>query len=101
MVMGCRTAVAFSGSQGIAAATGFAPHLAFIDLEMPGMGGCEVVRRLRSANPQGTAKLICLTGRGQPGDRRMCMDAGFDDFYTKPMAPESLETVVATASAAL
>ena len=100
-LMGCRTSVAFSGIQGIAAAAGFEPHLAFIDLEMPGMGGCEVVRRLRTGNPRRTARLICLTGRGQPDDRRICLDAGFDDFFTKPMAPESLATVVATASAAL
>ena len=38
-VMGCLTAVAFSGTDGVAAAPRFDPHLAFIDLEMPGMGG--------------------------------------------------------------
>ena len=76
--MGCLTAVAFSGTQGITAAAGFDPHLAFIDLEMPGMGGCEVAGHLRASDPEGTARLICLTGRGQPDDRRTCMDAGFD-----------------------
>jgi CheY-like chemotaxis protein len=99
-VMGCLTAVAFGGTQGLAAALGFDPHLAFIDLEMPGMGGCEVARNLR-AGPRGGLRLICLTGRGQADDRRTCMSAGFDDFFTKPMAPESLTRVLAESSAAL
>ena len=93
--MGCQTAVAFDGTQGIATAEQFDPHLAFIDLEMPGMGGCDVVRHLRANEPKSDARLICLTGRGHPDDRRMCMDAGFDDFFTKPIAPESLAKVVA------
>jgi CheY-like chemotaxis protein len=93
--MGCLTEVAFSGTRGIAAAAAFHPHLAFIDLEMPGMGGCEVAQHFR-LNPRARCmKLVCLTGRGEPGDRRTCMDAGFDDFFTKPMAPESLARVVA------
>jgi CheY-like chemotaxis protein len=100
-MMGCSTAIAFSGAQGIDAAAGFNPHVAFIDLEMPGMGGCEVARHLRSSHPEGTARLICLTGRGQPDDRDTCMCAGFDDFFTKPIAPESLESVVAACSASL
>lgn len=99
--MGCLTAVAFSGTQGIAAVAAFDPHLAFIDLEMPGMGGCEVARHLQASRPKGTARLVCLTGRGQPDDRRTCMDAGFDDFFTKPMTPGSLAKVVAESSAAL
>ena len=101
VVMGCLTAVAFSGVQGLAAAARFDPHLAFIDLEMPGMGGCDVARHLRASNPKVTAKLICLTGRGEPDDRRTCMDAGFDDFFTKPMAPEHLAKLVAASTAAL
>jgi CheY-like chemotaxis protein len=100
-VMGCLTAVAFSGTDGIAAAPRFDPHLAFIDLEMPGMGGFDVARHLRASRPEVDAQLICLTGRGQPGDRQACLDAGFDEFYTKPMALESLAQVVDAANGAL
>lgn len=98
--LGCRTALAFDGPHGIDAVAGFEPHLVFIDLEMPGMDGCEVARRLRATAPAGTTTLVCLTGRGQPDDRRLCLDAGFDDFYTKPMPPDSLARVVAASNAA-
>ena len=97
-IMGCATAVAFSGRQGVAAAWGFDPHLAFIDLKMPGMSGCEVARHLRASRPHGRALLICLTGRGQAEDRRTCLDAGFDDFFTKPLTSEALFKVVAASS---
>lgn len=100
-MMGCRTASAFGGKEGLAAALGFDAQLAFIDLEMPGMGGCEVVRHLRASQPPCSARLICLTGRGQADDRRTCLDAGFDDFHTKPLAAESLAKVLAEANAAL
>jgi CheY-like chemotaxis protein len=100
-IMGCVTAVAFSGTQGVAAAEGYDPHLAFIDLEMPGMGGCEVVRHLRARRSTSSARLICLTGREHPDDRRMCLDAGFDDFFSKPLAPESLDRLVAETKMAL
>lgn len=99
--MGCTTAVAFDGAQGLATAVGFDPHLALIDLEMPGMSGCDVARHLRAGQARSSARLICLTGRGQPEDRRLCIEAGFDDFFTKPMPPESLTEVVAAASAGL
>ncbi len=97
--MGCATAAAFNGAQGLAAAAAFDPHLALIDLEMPDMSGCEVVRRLRAGPAQSSARLICLTGHDHPEDRRNCIEAGFDDFFTKPMLPESLMDAVATAHA--
>lgn len=100
-LMGCVTAVAHGGMQGLSLAARFGPHLAFIDLEMPGMGGCEVATRLRAADPQGVARLVCLTGRGHPDDRRACLGGGFDDFHTKPISPASLARLVAASSDAL
>lgn len=60
--IGCATAVAFDGAQGLAAAAAFDPHLALIDLEMPGMSGCEVARNFRAGKPRSAPRLICLTG---------------------------------------
>jgi CheY-like chemotaxis protein len=98
--MNCQTHIALSGREGVLAAARLDPQLIFIDLEMPGMDGCEVARYLRHARTPNPAKLVCLTGRGQPDDRRLCLDAGFDDFYTKPMPPDTLARVVAASHAA-
>ena len=99
--MGCKTAVAYNGAQGIERAADFVPHLALIDLEMPDMSGCDVARHLRTGHVPSLARLVCLTGRGQPEDHCLCIDAGFDDFFTKPMLPENLMEMVAAANARL
>lgn len=99
--MGCATALAFNGAQGLSMATGFDPHLALIDLEMPGMGGCEVARLLRADPARGMVRLVCLTGRAEPEVRRLCRAAGFDEFFTKPIPPESLMELLAGSNESL
>lgn len=98
---GCSAAVAYDGAQGLAAMVAFDPHLALIDLEMPDMSGCDVARQLRAGPARSAARLVCLTGRGQPEDRRLCLEAGFDEFFTKPLQPETLADLVAAANVAL
>lgn len=92
--MGCATSVAFDGRQALDAAAGFEPHLAIIDMEMPGMTGCDVVRRLRSDHPDRITWNVCLTGRGRPEDERQCLEAGFDAFQRKPMSESALSDVL-------
>ncbi|MGM9486895.1 response regulator [Ideonella sp. YS5] len=99
--MGCATAIAFDGAQGLTTAAGFDPHVALIDLEMPDMNGCDMARHFRAGQVRSSARLVCLTGRGQPEDSRLCIEAGFDDFFTKPMLPETLAELVSVANAAL
>jgi two-component system, sensor histidine kinase len=95
--MGCLTAVSYGGAQALATAARFEPHLALVDLEMPGMSGCEVARQLRSGGARSTAWLVCLTGRGHPDDERLCLAAGFDDLFIKPMMVETLRQLLAAA----
>lgn len=99
--LGCATAVAFDGPQGLAAAASFHPHLALIDLEMPGMDGCEVARRFRTGQVGRSIKLICMTGRSQRDVPGLCLAAGFDASFYKPMLPNSLTDLVADSNAAL
>jgi CheY-like chemotaxis protein len=61
------------------------PDAVLLDLNMPDPDGLETARRLRR-NPGGEAlRLIALTGRGTWDLRQKAMDAGFDDFLTKPV----------------
>ena len=93
--LGCKTAVAHGGMECLAIAFRFDPHLSFIDLEMPGMSGDQVVRELRAQGSPLHGKLICLTGHGHQDDRRLCLSAGFDDLVTKPMALQTLVSALA------
>ena len=86
---------AADGPQGIALAVGERPHLALIDVGLPGLDGYEVARRLRTvtgARPY----LVALTGYGQPEDRVRALASGFDAFMVKPVDPEALRGVLRT-----
>lgn len=93
-LLGCATSVSFDGPGALRAAVDFNPHLAFIDLEMPGMNGFDVVRQLRTSHPDRSTWHVCLTGRGQPDDERECLEAGFDAFHRKPMQPDALSDLL-------
>jgi CheY-like chemotaxis protein len=97
----CVTSVAYNGFEALAAAATFNPHLAIIDLEMPGINGREVVRRLRAEPATRGMRLVCLTGRALPDDRRLCLEAGFDEFVTKPIEQQAIVAMVAMAKARL
>jgi CheY-like chemotaxis protein len=63
----------------------------FIDAQMPGMDGYEVVRRLRDDPPPGYhPHLIMLTASGHDTDRIKAEAAGVDEFMTKPFSPSGV-----------
>jgi CheY-like chemotaxis protein len=81
---GHRVESALDGEAALRIAEVLHPDVAFIDLNMPRMDGTEVARRLR-VTPWGRhARLIALTGMGQPADVARTHEAGFDEHITKP-----------------
>jgi two-component system KDP operon response regulator KdpE len=74
---------AATGKDAIAQAATRAPDIVLLDLGLPDVDGFEVVRRIRewSALP-----IIVLSARGQEGDKIRALDAGADDYVTKPFA---------------
>jgi PAS domain S-box-containing protein len=84
---------AFNGAQGIEMAENFRPDVVLLDLNMPGMDGFSVVKRLRAQH--GTRLLIAaMTGYGRQGDRRSTLEKGFDDHLTKPVGIEQLRRLL-------
>ena len=61
-----------------------APRLAILDWNMPGMDGVEVCRRVRAKGREPYTYLVLLTARTDSGDRVEGIDAGADDYLTKP-----------------
>jgi len=99
-VIGCRTSTAFGGETGARVAQLFQPVLVFIDLNMPGPDGCEVVSQLRQmGGGLSEALCVCLTATGQADDEARCLAAGFDRFVRKPLEPATLADLIAEARA--
>jgi signal transduction histidine kinase/ActR/RegA family two-component response regulator len=73
------------------------PDVAIIDIGLPGCDGYEVARQVRQTSHGQTIFLVALTGYGQPEDRRRAEEAGFDLHVVKPVDPERLSAIVASA----
>ncbi len=66
------------------------PNLAILDLELPGISGFELARRLRADRTWAAVPLIAVTGHSQPAHIEEARRAGFDLVRTKPCAPDQL-----------
>ncbi|MBX9626448.1 MAG: response regulator [Gemmataceae bacterium] len=84
-------ATAHTGPDALAAATAHAPDAVFLAIDLPGLDGYEVCRRLCGgvAGPR-PRLLVALTGHGQDGARRATAAAGFDHHLLKPADPDHL-----------
>lgn len=72
-----------------------APPLAILDWMMPGLDGPEVIRRCRGLNHAQAFYLVLLTGRDEKFDVVRGLDAGADDYLTKPFHPGELQARIA------
>jgi len=67
------------------------PDLVVLDLSLPGVGGLDVLRRVREADGTGTPlPVIVLSGRSGETDRIIGLDLGADDYLVKPFSPGEL-----------
>jgi two-component system KDP operon response regulator KdpE len=84
---GYEVAAAGTGEEGVVAAADRAPDLILLDLGLPDMDGTEVIRRIRAFSE---VPVIILSVRDGQQDKVAALDAGADDFVTKPFGMEEL-----------
>lgn len=78
------------GASAIEVALRERPELLFLDWGMPGQTGIEVCRALRRDPRTEGIKIVMLTARSANGDRLAGLEAGADDYITKPFSPLQL-----------
>jgi len=100
---GYEVVVAVDGEQGVAVARAEAPQLVLMDMSLPVLDGWEATRQLKAAPETRDVPIIALTAHAMSGDREKAMEAGADDFDTKPVELtrllEKIEVLLAKKSA--
>ncbi|MDA0264626.1 MAG: response regulator [Chloroflexi bacterium] len=87
---GYRMLSAVDGPEALEIARREIPELALLDVMMPGMDGFEVCRLLKGDPLTANIKIVMLTASSQDSDRQIGIDAGADEYITKPFSPAAL-----------
>jgi len=87
---GYEVVIAVDGAQGVTLARTEAPDLILMDMNLPVLDGSEATRQLRAAPATRSIPVIALTAHAMSGDREKALEAGCDDYDTKPIELERL-----------
>jgi DNA-binding response OmpR family regulator len=79
-----------NGEEALAIIQAERPDLVFLDVMMPKVNGFEVTARIKADPELKDTKIILLTAKGQDADRATGVQAGADDYMTKPFSPTKL-----------
>ena len=82
---GHNVAIAVDGQQGVDMATSEKPEIILLDMSLPVMDGWEAARRLKGDESTSSIPIIALTAHAMAGDREKCLEAGADEYDTKPV----------------
>jgi two-component system, cell cycle response regulator DivK len=82
---GFEVVVAADGAQGVEAARRERPDLVLMDLSLPVLDGWEATRRLKGAAETRAIPVVALSAHAMAGDRERALEAGCDDYDTKPV----------------
>ncbi len=97
--LGYRVASTSSARDGLRRAEAEAPDVCILDIGLPDLDGFALARALRAGERTRHATLIALSGYGQDTDRAKAFDAGFDQYYVKPVDAEALAAALARLAA--
>lgn len=96
---GHEVSVAHDGAAALNIVDAVRPHVAVLDIGMPGLNGYQVAQRIRSSLNAEPIVLVALTGWGQARDLERAKAAGFDHHLIKPAEPSQLQSLMVNVTA--
>ncbi len=88
--LGCRADVVANGIEALQAIAKHNYPLVFMDIQMPELDGLEATRKIRARHDQPQPYIIAMTANARPEDKNECIEAGMDDFVSKPVRLEDV-----------
>jgi CheY-like chemotaxis protein len=77
--------IAVDGAQGVDMAVSESPDLILLDMSLPVMNGWDVAQKLKADSDTSSIPIIALTAHAMGGDREKALDAGCNEYETKPI----------------
>jgi two-component system, cell cycle response regulator DivK len=100
---GFEVLIAADGEEGVSLASAQRPDLILMDMSLPVLDGWEATRRIKAAPDTRRIPIIGLTAHAMAADRDKCLEAGCDDYNTKPVELgrllEKIERLLGTGAA--
>ena len=93
---GYEVTIAVNGAEGVAMATSITPDLILMDMSLPVMDGWEATKNIKADPATESIPVIALTAHAMSGDREKALQAGCDDYDTKPIELSRLLTKIKT-----
>jgi two-component system, sensor histidine kinase and response regulator len=93
-VVGLRVHVATDGRQAVQMATTTGYDAVLMDVQMPRLDGLDATRAIRQLPGRAATPIVAMTANAYEDDRAMCLDAGMNDFLSKPVEPSDLYAVL-------
>ena len=95
--LGCEVDIALNGLEAIKILKTKTYDIVFMDMQMPEMGGLEATQKIRKKNSgviNHKIPIIALTANAMKGDDRICLDAGMNDYLSKPVNFEEIKKMI-------
>ena len=93
---GCSVTSAESGEAAITLVQQQSFDIILMDIQMPGMSGVEAAQRIKTLPLASQPPIVAMTAYSLPGDQTRFMEAGLDDYLSKPIRPEEMLPKIAT-----